>query len=269
MNHQYLTAGQFAKLARTTKRTILWYQQAGILMPVSVSENGYRCYEPRQILDYQIISLLRALGFSLEEISSHITGGQSLMSLFTTKKVSIARQIEQLQAMHRDLESYSDSLADSPFLVQPHQERIASVEVYYLPVVAPYAEIKHICSRLAASFSSLPDDATFLTIFEDNDYKPQAARLRVGVIKQPGLRLKAGVSDIMTATLPAYYALVHKHRGDGSLLSLLWTELGKYRRAHGLAPDDSIDFYELERYRSDRAGNLLETEMHLPIAKAE
>lgn len=268
MKPSLLTAGQFAKLARTTKRTVLWYEQAGILSPVTVADNGYRLYEPRQILDFQIISLLRHLDFSLEEIQSHISGGQSLMALFDAKKADIGRQLVQLQRIYHDLESYSASLVASELLVSPNIKNVPAFDIYYIPVIAPYAAIKELGSQLAGKFEALPADAVFLTIFEDQQYQPQAAAMRIGVVKQPGMRLKPDAHEVLTATIPAYKALVHVHGGDGSLLSLLWTEFGKYRRAHKLKPAAHTDFYELELYPVKGPGQPLEFEMHLPIASA-
>lgn len=265
MKDSLLTAGQFAKLARTTKRTILWYEQIGILLPVSVADNGYRLYEPRQILDFQIIALLRQLNFSLEEIESHIKGGQPLMSLFNSKKDDIAHQILRLQRMYQDLEAYGSNLADSKFLVKPQVQTISSYEIYYTPVVAPYADIRSLCAQLQAQFAAIPSDAVFLTIFEDQQYKPQAAKMRIGVIKQPGMQLRTDAVNVQAATIPAYDALVHCHQGDGSLLSLLWTEIGKYCRAHNMKPAPQTDFYELELYYPDAGSGVVDFEMHLPV----
>ncbi|RJQ24430.1 MerR family transcriptional regulator, partial [Candidatus Parcubacteria bacterium] len=53
MEEKLLTAGEFAKLARTTKRTVVWYGREGILPPFKIGENGYKYYKAHQILDFQ------------------------------------------------------------------------------------------------------------------------------------------------------------------------------------------------------------------------
>lgn len=268
MQSSLLTAGQFATLARTTKRTVLWYEKAGILLPASVDERGYRAYEPRQVLDFQIISLLRQLDFSLEEIEQHVSHGKSLMSLFGAKKAAIAQEIARQQRMLRDLEAYHDNLASGKFLVKPDTHKVTGFEIYYIPVKAAYADIPRLCSELAERFVVLPASASFLTIFENQDYRPEGAQLRIAVTKRPGMRLRDD-AKLKTASIPDYTALTCHHQGDGSLLSLLWTELGAYRRAHQLEPASHLDFYELEIYHSDTqktpADGRLDVEMHLPV----
>lgn len=270
MNSAILTTGQFAKLARTTKRTVQWYEKIGILMAATVAENGYRAYEPRQILDFQIISLLRQLNFSLDEIEQHVKGGQSLMMLFGTKKEAINQQIMALQRMLQDMESYHDNLAATQLLVRPEVRAIPAFDIYYIATVAPYAGIRDLCVQLASQFTRLPPDATFLTIFETKGYKPQAASMRIGVVRRPGMKLRPQATKVCSMTIPAYDALVHTHQGDGSLLSLLWTELGKYRRTHHLQSPRHLNFYELELYHAKPQKTFgqeanVEFEMHLPV----
>jgi DNA-binding transcriptional MerR regulator len=266
MSQPLLTAGRFAKLARTTKRTILWYEQVGILLPATIDGNGYRSYEPRQILDFQIISLLRQLDFSLDEIKAHVNDDQPLMNLFNTKEQDIAKQLQSLEQMLHDVRMYGGNLARSEYLIQPETRSVPGFSIYYIETTAPYADISKQCDKLATRFEQLPADAVFLTIFIDQNYSPQGAHMRIGTVKQPGMQLKAGVTDVHTADIPAYTAMTHQHRGDGSLLSLLWMEMGKYRREHGLEPAPQLDFYELEFYHEDNeGGGLMETEMHLPI----
>ena len=66
MHQNLLTPAEFAKLARTTKRTVLWYAEKGILLPHTTSESGYRLYLPEQIIDFQSILLtLRQLRCTL------------------------------------------------------------------------------------------------------------------------------------------------------------------------------------------------------------
>ena len=75
-----ITAGELAKLAGTTKRTVLWYDQKGVLTPKEVSTEGIRLYSENQVLDYQKVLLLTDLGVSLKEIKEYLDN--SLDKLF-------------------------------------------------------------------------------------------------------------------------------------------------------------------------------------------
>jgi len=62
------TAGQLAKLAGVSLRTIRFYDMKGLLKPIFYSESGYRYYDRNSIVTLQKILMLKYLGFSLEQI---------------------------------------------------------------------------------------------------------------------------------------------------------------------------------------------------------
>lgn len=65
---RFYTAGEFAKKAGVTIRTIRFYDNKGLLKPSSVSEAGYRLYTDEDFAKLQRILTLKYLGFSLEDV---------------------------------------------------------------------------------------------------------------------------------------------------------------------------------------------------------
>jgi DNA-binding transcriptional MerR regulator len=65
---KYLTSGEFASLCGVKKDTIFHYDQIGILKPDYIAGNGYRYYSPKQVMIFEIITTLKAVGMSLKEI---------------------------------------------------------------------------------------------------------------------------------------------------------------------------------------------------------
>jgi DNA-binding transcriptional MerR regulator/effector-binding domain-containing protein len=65
---KYLTIGEFASLCGVKKDTIFYYDEIGLLKPDFTAENGYRYYSPKQVMVYEIISILKSVGMSLKEI---------------------------------------------------------------------------------------------------------------------------------------------------------------------------------------------------------
>ena len=63
-----LSIADFAKLSRTNRSTLLYYDKIGLLSPVSRKENSYRYYSYSQIPAVNQIRTCQALGMSLEEI---------------------------------------------------------------------------------------------------------------------------------------------------------------------------------------------------------
>ena len=62
------TAGEIAKIAGVSLRTIRFYDKQNILKPSYVTESGARFYTDTDFARLQRILLLKYLGFSLDEI---------------------------------------------------------------------------------------------------------------------------------------------------------------------------------------------------------
>ena len=70
-----LRIGEFSKLSMLTVKALRYYEKEGLLVPSSVDERtGYRLYETAQLSDAASIKALRQLGFSIDEVRSHISG---------------------------------------------------------------------------------------------------------------------------------------------------------------------------------------------------
>lgn len=63
-----LKISEFAKLAHTTRRTLIIYDQNGLFKPTEVNDEGYRFYDYNQIYELSFILALRKLGLSIDEI---------------------------------------------------------------------------------------------------------------------------------------------------------------------------------------------------------
>lgn len=269
MSETLLTAGQFATLARTTKRTVLWYSERGILKPQRVDDAGYRWYAPQQILDFQGVLLMRKLGFSIADISSLLSHDRSMAHLFEEQRGVLDRQIKTLQRMLRDTNRYYENLRLTGTLVQPKQKHVASFDMYYVAKQGPYARLKEYHDELRNAFEALPDNCVWLTAFMAPSYQPAKADMKIGVVCQSGMRLKPGHA-VQRETVPSYHAVSQVHVGSTTLLSLLWQELGKYQRKHHLALDTSLPFADIEFYTPDPSDypdpdDSLTTELHIPI----
>lgn len=263
MEQKLLTAGEFAKLARTTKRTVLWYAEKGILKPHNIGDSGYRWYAPEQIIDFQGLLLMRRLGFSIADIQQYLKKGQSLQQLFKARYALIKRQLADLQSTLAETERYYKNLAATNTLIKPYIKRQRSFEIYYIDKQGPYAKIKDYIHELRDMFLPLPNNATFLTIFVDRGYNPKNAAMKISVVSQRDIIPKPGTS-IIKSTVPSYKALCHSHVGSPELLSLLWQELESYRSREDLPLNNRLSFADLELYYPSPDGQFI-TELQLPI----
>ncbi len=106
MQNGYYTAGEFAKKANVTVRTVRFYDKQGILKPSRVGDNGYRLYTDKDFGRLQRILSLRCLGFSLDEIAAMPAGDDAgeLARSLSMQKDLIRKRIRHLEVMGRALE---------------------------------------------------------------------------------------------------------------------------------------------------------------------
>ncbi len=64
--------GEFSKLAKTTVKTIRYYDEVGLLKPIFVDDNGYRYYEAEQLNDLIEIIELRSLDVPVADIKKFL-----------------------------------------------------------------------------------------------------------------------------------------------------------------------------------------------------
>lgn len=105
------TAGELAKLAGVTSRTIRYYDQRGLLPPAEYSESGYRLYDDEALVKMQQIVMLKFAGFSLEEIQRLLMmgQGQDFREILEDQKHLLLQRIEQLQEIVMLLEDVEDT----------------------------------------------------------------------------------------------------------------------------------------------------------------
>ncbi|OGD62043.1 hypothetical protein A2160_00580 [Candidatus Beckwithbacteria bacterium RBG_13_42_9] len=243
---KYLTAGELAKLASTTKRTIHFYDEKGVLKPVKISGSKYRLYQERQVLDYQMILLLSTLGVSLAEIKSHLKRKGDLAVLFNSKKNLIKNEIERLQFSLNSLNQYLANLQNNGTMVNPQIKVVDPFKVYYLEKMGPYAKIGDYCQTLGEMFAKKSQKFITLAIFEDQGYRPKESHLKIGVLAQTGMQIKAEYNKIVKQmTFNPGKVIAYTYHGGGEMLSLFWKELEKYCRLKGYKVRTNTPDYEI------------------------
>lgn len=245
---KYITAGELAGLASTTKRTIHFYDEKGVLKPVRVNSKKYRCYEESQVLDYQMILLLSTLGVSLDEIKKYLKQKGKLPQLFDDKKVLIQKQIDELQFNLNNLNKFLANLKSNGTMVDPQIKTLSPFGVYYIEKLGSYAKIGNYCQELLEMFENKGKQFTTLAIFEDPTYQPKQSRIKVGAIATKEMKIKEAYKDKVKFTkFNPGKVITYTHNGSGSLLSLFWKELEKYCKLNNLKVRKSVPDFEIYR----------------------
>lgn len=120
MNVQ-LTIGQIAKKIGVPAKTIRYYEEIKLLMPVKRSDNGYREYSEQDTARLRLIKQARALGLSLNEVKQLVAecidgSCEHLRKNFLTKLpkyvVSVKERVAELQQLQEQLESLQNNLSN-------------------------------------------------------------------------------------------------------------------------------------------------------------
>ena len=94
------TIQQLAKLSGTTRRTLRYYGQIGLLTPARTTPAGYRIYGPAQVDRLQQILFYRELGFELSAIRSILDSpGFQLQAALQSHLVELEARRERLDAL--------------------------------------------------------------------------------------------------------------------------------------------------------------------------
>lgn len=261
----FITAGELAKLASTTKRTILFYDEKGVLKPIKVNSAKYRYYLERQILDYQRILLLSTLGVSLGEMRKYLRKDRDLSQLFDDKKEFIEKEIRVLEFNLYNLTKFQANLKANGTMVNPEVKILPSFGVYFIEKEGPYARIGQYCEELSKMFESKSDNFVVLSIFEEQGYRPKKSRIKVGALATHGLKVKGEYQNIVKyMEFNPGKVLTYTHNGSGSLLSLFWKELEKYCELNKIKIRKDLPDFEIYR-RVDSDTTKQYFEIYLPI----
>lgn len=260
-----ITAGELAKIASTTKRTIHFYGERGVLKPVRINSKKYRLYEERQVLDYQMILLLISFGVPLGEIKKYLKKKGNLSELFNDKKLSMQKQIDRLQFNLNNLNKFLVNLKENGTMVNPQVKTLSPFGVYFIEKVGPYAKIADFCLELLQMLNTKDEVPTTLAIFENPTYQPKKSKIKIGVLAENDINIKNQYKNVVQYTLfnPGK-VITYTHNGAGELLSLFWKELEKYCKLKSIKVSKDVSDFEIYRVVNEDITKQF-FEIYLPI----
>lgn len=104
MKEKLYTAGEIAKIAGVSLRTIRFYDTKGLLKPVSYSDAGYRYYNQESLMALQRILMLKYLGFSLQEIEEMLQVKGDIDTYLSEQKELLLKRKTHLEQLIRTIE---------------------------------------------------------------------------------------------------------------------------------------------------------------------
>ncbi|AVK61762.1 transcriptional regulator [Lactobacillus sp. CBA3605] len=238
-----LKISEMAKLAHTTRRTLIFYDQEALFTPNYKTAAGYRYYDYDQLYDLLFILGLRNLSISLEEIKkikdqstdvaiSQLLGTQSkidekINELVRIKKV-INKRLEN-QAVIADTSFYQPAIKDRPpkkFWCSRQSVGCTEEEVAQL-----FSEFYNQLDSLAVMDTNKSGFLTNLTVDQPADYDTASFRI-----------IREVITDAANAPLPTIekdagkYACVLVENNSAGIHHGL-TNLKTFCQANGLVTE--------------------------------
>ncbi|KYG89682.1 MULTISPECIES: MerR family transcriptional regulator [Metasolibacillus] len=98
-NVKYFTTGEFAKICKVNKQTLIYYDQIGLLSPVLKDDKGYRYYSIAQYDFFSVIELLKTLGMSLKDIQNYLAeqSPETFLALMHQQQEIVAHKRRELE----------------------------------------------------------------------------------------------------------------------------------------------------------------------------
>lgn len=103
----YFTTGEFAKLCNVEKSTLFFYDRIGLFSPDRIEDNGYRFYSAYRLEEFEMISMFRYMGMSIERIKKYIKerDPHEYIKILTENIDDVDKEMERLIQIKKSLET--------------------------------------------------------------------------------------------------------------------------------------------------------------------
>lgn len=137
----YMPIREFSRLTGIKRENLRFYDQVGLLCPEVRGENNYRYYSRRQLNTAYLVSDLRDLGVSLEEIKRYSSERtpEKMLALFQAQDKHIRAEMERLRDMREIMRLRSDMArealerGDDALLIEDKEPE----PIFLCPIPAP------------------------------------------------------------------------------------------------------------------------------------
>lgn len=267
MSRRY-TSGQFARLCHTTKETLFHYDRLGLLRPQRKGENGYRYYDVRQFLQFDMITLFKDTGTPLKEMRALLAAAAEgdILPLLEEQAGRLAEERRRL--------AERESLVAS--LLHVVREARATEEDHLLLRHMPASLWERLPQRMEGLDTEEGMAQASALFMESYRKAGRTPGLPTGIAYQVEdfLRGRLTEADLFGPAgpqtppdrlweAPAGLHAVYAHRGSWEAQLEHWRELPELLRTRGLRPCGPVRILEMGSYAL--TGNSAQCVMHCHV----
>ena len=174
--------GEFSSLAKTTIKTLRYYEKENLLKPVYIDLNtGYRYYETSQLIEISKIIALRQIGISIKDIKK-VLDGCDLKKILTKRKKELETNIQEYNIQ---LSKINYLLEDRNMKHEIFLKDIPSYIVYYQDgVITDFSKIPEFvlqtgkyCSKANPNLKCVNPSYCYVS-YLDGEYKEKDIKIR-------------------------------------------------------------------------------------------
>ncbi|MEE0741988.1 MAG: MerR family transcriptional regulator [Emergencia sp.] len=265
---KYYKIGEISKLYGIGPDSLRYYEEIGILKP-GRDDNGYRMYTISDIRTLNILRELRSIGFSMEEIKSHLRDFDvdKTLALFRREVIAVEEKISQLNQLKSHL-----------------SERIAEMENHLRSeFVFDGAELRHIPERKILKLSeNVYRDEDLDLVIKELQKKNQNQLYLIGNgdmgASLPLSPISSGTYGHFNAVfcrvdegesfdtiIPAGDYLCTTIRGSYAKMPAAWESLFGELKSRGLkAAGDPMEFYIIDNHDTNHEEEYI-TQLQIPV----
>ncbi len=235
--------GEFSKLAKTTVKTLRFYDEIGLFKPKFVDDNGYRYYSIEDLCTLNFIVELRGYGVPVDDVKKIVEGGD-FRSILAARKREIEKELEQsknnLSLINKLLTK--SGKGDLMNKYQAIETTIPSYTVYYRHGVIDSMEnlFDFVLEAGAETRENNPtlecEDYCYIT-YAAPEYQEKNVELEyVEAVKTVGKESE----NIKFGTIPEVKAICVNHNGPYAKLGEAYAYAVNYVKEHGYEIDGGI-----------------------------
>lgn len=269
-----LKIGDFSRLSRVSVKALRYYDELGLLKPVSVNRfTGYRYYSADQLPKLNRIIGLKNLGLSLEEVAQLLTdnlSSEQIMGLLHDKRAEIRkrmhdeqRRLERVEEWLKQFEKEGTMPSYDVVMKKVSPQGVASLR----DIVPTYADITRLFEELCPYLEK--HEAKWvgppLAIYYDCEYKEKDVDMEVAVPIQGDLpateRIKVGELPGIEQTACIIYQGPYEKIHEAYFFMMKWLEENGYEIT---GPDREV-YLVGPGQAADSTGYV--TELQFPVVK--
>jgi DNA-binding transcriptional MerR regulator/effector-binding domain-containing protein len=224
--------GEFSQVTGLSVKTLRFYHEKGLLVPSSVDgTTGYRFYDESKIEKARVIMRLRAMEFSIEDISSVLgecTDEADILNYLERQKRILQQRIHEDRDIVRSLNEIIEKERAAQQLLEGG--KFAVEEKTIEPMLVASLRMKGKYSDSGAGFAQLSKSVGRyicgkpLCLYFDGEYRDEDANFEPCL----PIRKEVAMAGISTRILPSARCVALIHRGPYDQLGRSYAQILRY-----------------------------------------